>query len=83
MKLFKVTYEQVCSPINGFYKETKEGYYFSNSLDRLYNYMENELSLTVISINIIPHTKVPSLDIAAPSTLKKEYRNTEQIVRAM
>lgn len=82
MKLFKVTYEQICNPIDGFYKEIKEGYYFSSSLDRLYNYMENELSLTVISINIIPHTKVPSLDTAI-SVPKKEYRNTELIVKAM
>lgn len=81
MKLFKVTYEQLSSSTIPFYKETKQSYYFCKSLDRLYSYMERELSVTILSIEIIPFTEVDSLN--KNKLLESKYPITEQIIRAM
>ena len=42
MKLFKVTYEKMCHPSRGIFFEKHKAYYFCHSLDRLYDYIENE-----------------------------------------
>jgi len=81
MKLFKVTYEKICNPSEGFHKVQKEAYYFCNSLDRLYNYIENEQSFTVLTIEILRCTMVEQ-NFKSFSTAIKEYANTEQIIKA-
>ena len=58
MKLFKVTYEKLCHPSEGIFVKEYQGYYFCHSLDRLYNYIENEQHLTVKNIEILDCTLV-------------------------
>lgn len=59
MKLFKVTYKKMCHPSKGMYFEDHQAHYLSDSLDRLYDYIENEQHLTVISIEIVNYQTVP------------------------
>jgi hypothetical protein len=58
MKLFNVTYEKMSNPSKGLYWEEHQGYYICNSLDRLYDYIENELHLRIKNIQILDFTKV-------------------------
>ena len=60
MRLFKVTYEKLCHPSEGIFLKEYEAYYMSNSLDRLYDYIENEQHLTVVSIKLLDHETVTS-----------------------
>tara|TARA_R100001510_G_C7618806_1_gene180215 strand:- start:226 stop:423 length:198 start_codon:yes stop_codon:yes gene_type:complete len=60
MNLYKVTYEKLCHPSEGIFIKEYEGYYMSNSLDRLYDYIENEQHLTVKKIEILQHETVSS-----------------------
>ena len=53
MKLFKVTYKKMCHPSQGLFFEDHEGYYLSESLDELYNYVENIQHLTLTTIEIL------------------------------
>ena len=81
MKLFKVTYEKTCPPSQGFHKIQKQEYYYCNSLDRLYNYVENEQHFNLISIEILNCTVVDER-FKSFSTAVKQYANTEQIIKA-
>tara|TARA_A100001201_G_scaffold143736_1_gene147062 strand:+ start:2823 stop:3071 length:249 start_codon:yes stop_codon:yes gene_type:complete len=53
MKLFKVTYKKICHPSQGLFFEDHEAYYLSESLDELYNYVENIQHLTLTTIEIL------------------------------
>ena len=55
MKLFKVTYMKIAHPSKGLFWEEHEEYFLSDSLDELYDYIENELHLEVINIKILKH----------------------------
>lgn len=81
MKLFKVTYEKMSSPSEGFHRIQEEAYYFCYSLDRLYNYVENEQHLTVKNIQILNCTLVEQ-DFRPIKKALTEYANTEQIIKA-
>ena len=81
MKLFKVTYEKMCNPSKGFYKEEHKGYYFCYSLDRLYNYIENEQHLIVKSIEILDCTVVEQQFKSTKKALN-EYAHTQTIIKA-
>jgi len=66
MKLFKVTYKEMCHPSRGMFFEDRQGYYLSKSLDELYNYVENVQHLTLTTIEILECEVVktnPPLDI--------------------
>lgn len=60
MKLFKVTYKKLYSADGNVRWEEHQEYYLCNSLDRLYNYVEDEQYLTVLNIEILKHTLVQS-----------------------
>ena len=81
MKLFKVTYEKMCSPSEGFHRIKEEAYYFCNSLDRLYNYIENEQHLTLKNIEILDCILVEQ-EFKPIRRALNEYANTEQIIKA-
>lgn len=81
MRLFKVTYEKMCNPSKGFYKEEHKDYYFCRSLDRLYNYIENEQHLIVKNIEILNCTLVDQ-EFKPIKKALTQYANTEQIIKA-
>ena len=70
MKLFNVTYEKICSPSEGLYMKEYKGYYMCSSLDRLYNYLENELHVTVKNIEILHYFQVDP-----PKKIEKKNKN--------
>ena len=82
MKLFKVTYTRMCDPSEGFHKIENQAYYSCESLDRLYNYIENEQHYTVINIEILNCTVVPQ-SVQKKDLSVKMYSDTEKIIRAM
>lgn len=68
MKLFKVTYEKLSHPSEGIFIKECERYYTCSSLDRLYDYVENEEGLTIVSISIL---KCISVQERFPSDIHK------------
>lgn len=81
MKLFKVTYEKMCHPNKGIFFEEHKGYYFCQSLDRLYDYIENEQHLTVKNIEILNCTLVEQ-EFKPIKKALTEYAHTERIIKA-
>jgi len=86
MKLFKVTYEKISPPSEGLIWKEHQDYYLCNSLDRLYNYIENEQHLTVKNIEILNCTFVESNTSLHSS--KDEFKllnssNERTIIKAM
>ncbi len=72
MKLFKVTYKKICNPSRGIFWEDHEGHYLSDSLDRLYDYIENELHLTIVSIEFVSYKTIPRATTNLNLKLKSE-----------
>lgn len=88
MKLFKVTYEKICDPSEGIFIKEYEGYYLCNSLDRLYNYIENEQHLTVKNIKILDCTVIESNTSSYLDKNKEQMKllgsyNERTIIKAM
>ena len=87
MKLFKVTYQRMCHPSKGIGWEEHEAYYTCSSLDRLYDYIENEEHLTVITIRILDYTPIENThtekleDKTKNNATKKIF--SETIIKAM
>ena len=86
MKLFKVTYQKICHPSQGLFFEDHQAYYLSNSLDELYNYVENIQRLTLKAIQIleceIVKTNPPS-DINKAQFKSFNENNETTIIKAM
>jgi len=81
MKLFEVTYRKMSHPSKGLYWEEHQEYYTCDSLDRLYDYIENELHLTVLNIKILKFTPIEQQLKSLPKAIK-EYTDTERIIKA-
>lgn len=85
MKLFKVTYQRMCHPSKGIYWEEHEAYYTCSSLDRLYDYIENEEHLTVLNIRILDFTEVKLKTLLPTSNEEFKTINSDEttIIKAM
>jgi len=83
MKLFKVKYQKVSHPSKGLYWEEHEAYYTCNSLDRLYDYIQNEQSLTVLSISILECTTIQDTFTSSEKTEPSQKKQTPMIIKAM
>lgn len=86
MKLFEVTYRKICHPADGLRWEEHQEYYTCNSLDRLYDYIENEQHLTILSIKILNCTVVenkPTSDINKHQFKSLSLDNETTIIKAM
>lgn len=73
MKLFKVTYRKISHPSNGLHWEEHQSYYTCNSLDRLYNYIENEEHLTILAIEILKCTVIENK--LPPDINKQQFKS--------
>ena len=73
MKLFKVTYKKMCHPSKGIFFEDHEGYYLSESLDELYDYVENIQHLTLTTIEIL------ECEIITPKNNLKNENNFKSV----
>lgn len=83
MKLFKVKYQKISHPSNGLYWEEHEAYYTCDSLDRLYDYVENEQHFTVLSISILECTAVKTTFVPFETTEPSQKKQTPTIIKAM
>ena len=85
MKLFKVTYERMCHPSRGVFLEEHEAYYTCSSLDRLYDYIENEQHLNVVSIKILKFTEVKPKTLLPTGNQEFKTINSNEatIIKAM
>jgi hypothetical protein len=83
MKLFKVKYQRMSHPSKGLHWEEHEAYYTCKSLDKLYDYVENEQHFTVLSISILECTAIEETFILSEKTKPSQTEETPTIIRAM